>query len=97
MIVARKRVSGARENVAQLARHATEVSPQETLYLRDIADHLARVYDGLDSAREVITVLLDVHLNVQNRRLSEVMRTLTTVSIVFLPLTFLAGVWGMNF
>ncbi len=97
LIGARKRVSSARENVAQFARHAAEVSPEGSLYLRDVADHLARVYGGLDAAREVLSGLLEVYLNVENQRLNEVIRTLTTVSTIFLPLTFLAGVWGMNF
>lgn len=66
-------------------------------YFRDVVDSLARVYDSLDSAREVLSSILDVHLTVQQGRVNEVMRTLTTVSTVFLPLTFLAGVWGMNF
>lgn len=97
LISARKRVSSSRENVAQLARYAAEVSPDGGVYLRDVADHLARVYGGLDAARDVLSGLLEVYLNVENQRLNEVIRTLTTVSTIFLPLTFLAGVWGMNF
>jgi magnesium transporter len=94
---ARKGVSNARENVAQFSRHAAELSPEGGLYLRDVADHLARVYGGLDAARELLGGLLEVYLGVENQRLNEVIRTLTTVSTIFLPLTFLAGVWGMNF
>ena len=97
MISARKRVSSARENVAQFSRHAAELSPEGGMYLRDVADHLARVYGGLDAARDVLGGLLEVYLGVENQRLNEVIRTLTTVSTIFLPLTFLAGVWGMNF
>jgi magnesium transporter len=97
MISARRLVSGARETVAQFARHATMLSPEGAILFRDVTDHLARVYDGLDSARDVLTSLLDVHLSVQSNRMNEVMKTLTIVSTVFLPLTFLAGVWGMNF
>ena len=97
MISARRLVSGARETVAQFARHATMLSPDGAILFRDVTDHLARVYDGLDSARDVLTSLLDVHLSVQSNRMNEVMKTLTIVSTVFLPLTFLAGVWGMNF
>lgn len=97
MISARRLVSGARETVAQFARHATMLSPDGAILFRDVTDHLARVYDGLDSARDVLTSLLDVHLSVQSNRMNEVMKTLTIVSTMFLPLTFLAGVWGMNF
>ncbi len=97
MIQARRLVSAARESIAQFARHATMLSPDGAILLRDVTDHLARVYDGLDSARDVLSSLLEVHLSVQSHRMNEVMKTLTIVSTVFLPLTFLAGVWGMNF
>ncbi len=97
MIRARRLVSGAREAVAQFSRHVTALEPSAAMYLRDIGDHLTRIYDGLDSSRDVLSSLLDVHLSVQNNRMNEVMRTLTTMSSIFLPLTFLAGVWGMNF
>ncbi len=97
MISNRKRVSSAREYIMQFSRHAAEVSPEAGIYLRDVADHLSRVYGGLDAARDVLGGLLEVYLNVENQRLNEVIRTLTTVSTIFLPLTFLAGVWGMNF
>ena len=97
MIAARRLASSARENVAQFSRHATALSPEGAIYLRDVSDHLTRIYDGIDSARDVLSSLLDVHLTVQSNRMNEVMKTLTTVSTIFLPLTFLAGVWGMNY
>ncbi len=97
MIHARRLASGAREAVAQFSRHTGSFSPDGAMYLRDVNDHLTRIYDGLDSARDVLGSLLDVHLSVQSNRMNEVMKTLTTVSAIFLPLTFLAGVWGMNF
>jgi magnesium transporter len=97
IIAARRLASSARENVAQFSRHATALSPEGAIYLRDVSDHLTRIYDGIDSARDVLSSLLDVHLTVQSNRMNEVMKTLTTVSTIFLPLTFLAGVWGMNY
>lgn len=97
LISTRRRVSSAREYIAQLSRHAADASPEGSIYFRDVADHLARAYSGLDAARDVLSGLLEAYLNVENQRLNEVIRTLTTVSTIFLPLTFLAGVWGMNF
>ncbi len=97
MIKARRLVSGAREAVAQFSRHVTTLEPNAAMYLRDVGDHLTRIYDGLDSSRDVLSSLLDVHLSVQSNRMNEVMKTLTTMSSIFLPLTFLAGVWGMNY
>lgn len=97
MIHARRLVSGAREAIAQCSRHVNTSEPNTAMYLRDVGDHLTRSYDGLDSSRDVLSSLLDVHLSVQNNRMNEVMKTLTTMSSIFLPLTFLAGVWGMNY
>ena len=97
MLSARRLLSSAREGVAQFSRHLAAGAPEASMYLRDVGDHLARVYDGLDSERDVLSGLLDVHLTVQSNRMNEVMKTLTTVSTIFLPLTFFAGVWGMNF
>ncbi len=97
LILARKLLANARENVRQLARHASEISEEAGLLMRDVDDHLGRAYDMLETARELVGSLLDVYFASQNSRMNETMRTLTTVSTVFLPLTFLAGVWGMNF
>ncbi len=97
MISARRLVSGSREAIAQFSRHVTALEPNAAMYLRDVGDHLTRIYDGLDSSRDVLSSLLDVHLSVQSNRMNEVMKTLTTMSSIFLPLTFLAGVWGMNY
>jgi len=112
ILTVRRLVSNAREATGAFSRHAlvvaggnggrlngaTEVQVQENaLYFRDVVDNLSRVYDGLDSTREVLSNVLNVNLTVQQGRVNEVMKTLTVVSAIFLPLTFLAGVWGMNF
>ena len=94
LLAARRLASGARESAAQFSRF---LPAEAQMFTRDVVDHLARVYEGLDSERDALSTLLDVHLTVQSNRMNEVMKTLTTVSTIFLPLTFLAGVWGMNF
>ncbi|EYB69318.1 Mg2+ transporter protein, CorA-like protein [Deinococcus phoenicis] len=93
---ARRLGTDAREAVALLARHA-EGAPADLVRYRDVQDSFARVSSRLDGLRDFLTSLLDLHLNLQSQRMNEVMRTLTAVSVIFLPLTFLAGVWGMNF
>ncbi|MDL2343066.1 magnesium transporter CorA family protein [Deinococcus sp. MIMF12] len=93
---ARRLASDAREAVGLLARHA-DGPPADLVRYRDAQDSFARVSGRLDTLRDHLTSLLDLHLNLQSQRMNEVMRTLTAVSVVFLPLTFLAGVWGMNF
>ena len=72
---------------------AKEMGP----FLRDLADHVYRVTDTLDSMREILSSILDIHLNNINKRTNDVMRVLTIIATIFIPLTFLAGVYGMNF
>ncbi|GBF08137.1 Mg2+ transporter protein, CorA-like protein [Deinococcus aerius] len=93
---ARRLGGDAREAVALFARHADGTAADLVRY-RDVQDSFSRVSSRLDGLRDFLTSLLDLHLNLQSQRMNEVMRTLTAVSVIFLPLTFLAGVWGMNF
>lgn len=93
---ARRLATDAREANALLGRHATG-APADLVRYRDAQDSFTRAVSRLDSLREGLTSLLELHLNLQSQRMNEVMRTLTAVSVIFLPLTFLAGVWGMNF
>ena len=93
---ARRLSSDAREAASVLARHESG-HPADLVRYRDAQDSFTRAASRLDTLRDHLTGLLDLHLNLQSQRMNEVMRTLTTVSVIFLPLTFLAGVWGMNF
>ncbi len=87
-----------RELLLRLARGEFAAFPQELLpYLRDVHDHFVRVGDLAESYRDLVTSALDVYLSVQSNRMNEVMKTLTLISTVMLPLTFIAGVYGMNF
>lgn len=73
------------------------VKSNEILYFRDCHDHTIQQMDIIESQKELATSLLDIYLSTIANRLSSVMKTLTVISIVFMPPTFLAGVWGMNF
>lgn len=87
-----------REVLLRLARGEFAVFPPELLpYLRDVHDHFVRVGDLADSYRDLVSSALDAYLSVQSNRMNEVMKTLTLISTVMLPLTFIAGVYGMNF
>jgi magnesium transporter len=66
-------------------------------YLMDVSDHVAQVIDQIETLRELATAIRDLHFSALNVKMNEVIRRLTVVSTIFLPLTFLAGVWGMNF
>lgn len=93
---ARRLATDAREATALLGRHALG-SQADLVRYRDAQDSFTRASTRMDALRDFLTSLLDLHLNLQSQRMNEVMRTLTAVSVIFLPLTFLAGVWGMNF
>ncbi len=82
--------------VSLLNRHM-QLESADQIRFRDVLDSLSRATLRLDGLRDSLRGLLDLQLSLQNQRMNEVMKTLTAVSTVFLPLTFLAGVWGMNF
>lgn len=82
----------------RISRGEFDLIPQALLpFYRDIYDHLVRVADLAESYRDLITGLLDAHLSVVSNRLNEVMKVLTIFSAIMLPLTFIVGVYGMNF
>ena len=87
-----------REVVNHLYREASPLVAQETrLYLRDIYDHLVQMIDTVEISREIVVGLLDLHLFNLNHRMNEVMKVLTIFTSIFIPLTFIVGVYGMNF
>lgn len=73
------------------------IRPAEVIYFRDCYDHAIQQLDILESLRETAMSLLDIYLSTIANRLNQVMKTLTVISIMFMPPTFLAAVWGMNF
>jgi magnesium transporter len=101
----RQVVAPGRDAVNVLLRRDPPVlDPARIPYFQDIYDHLIRVADSIDTYRELATGLLDALLSIQNNRLaeqnnqlSEVVKKLTVISIIFLPLNFITGFWGMNF
>lgn len=87
-----------REILLRLARAEFDEIPRELVpFYRDVYDHFARVTELVDSYRDLVTSLLDAHLSLQSNRMNEVMKRLTIISTVMLPLTVIAGVYGMNF
>jgi magnesium transporter len=94
----RRIIGPQREVMNRLSRDEFEViDEQSRIYFRDIYDHLVRIQDLTESIRDLETGAMDIYLSSTSLRLNEVMRALTVVSTIFLPLTFLAGVYGMNF
>jgi magnesium transporter len=94
-----KRILGPqREVINRLSRGEFRLIPAELrAYYRDIFDEISRYAEITESHRDVIMMALDAYLSATSNRLNEVMRALTLISTIFLPLTFITGLFGMNF
>jgi magnesium transporter len=94
----RKSVWPLRELINNMARSESPLIRESTkIYLKDINDHTIQVIDTVESLRDMISGILDIYLSSLSNKLNEVMKTLTIFAAIFIPLTFLAGVYGMNF
>jgi magnesium transporter len=82
---------------ALLNRHLPLIQESHLLYFRDLYDHTVRIYELVETQRERLSNALEVHLSHISNTLSQVMKRLTAVATIFMPLTFLTGVFGMNF
>ena len=98
MIWLRKAVWPLREMISALQRAESSLIQASTgVYLRDVYDHTIEVIDTVETYRDVLSGMLDNNLSLLTARLNEVMKVLTVISTIFIPLTFIAGVYGMNF
>jgi magnesium transporter len=98
MILLRKAVWPLREVIGKLQRQPPPLVAETTgPFLRDIYDHTIQVIDTIETFRDLLAGLLDIYLSSMSNRLNEVMKVLTIIATIFIPLTFLAGVYGMNF
>ena len=94
----RKASVPTRDAIGRLYKIDHPVSREETgLFLRDLYDHIIQVNDSIDTYREMINGLYDLHLSEINLRMNNIIKVLTIISTIFIPLTFLVGVYGMNF
>lgn len=98
LLVLRQVLWPQREVVGRLAREEHELMPDDVrIYFRDCYDHAVQALEVSENFREVASGLLDIYLTSLSYRLNDVMKVLTIISTVFMPLTFLVGVYGMNF
>lgn len=94
----RRAVAPMREAVGQLLKEPPAVVEEETLrHWHDVHDHLLQLHDHMEALRETFGGLMDLHANGVNQRTNQVMQLMTMVATIFIPLTFIAGVYGMNF
>ncbi|MBE0521466.1 MAG: magnesium/cobalt transporter CorA [Candidatus Methanoperedenaceae archaeon] len=98
MIFLRKSVWPLREVISSLERGQSAVIKEPTLiYLKDVYDHTIQVMDTIETFRDMVSGMLDIYLSSISNKMNEIMKVLTIIATIFIPLTFIAGLYGMNF
>ncbi len=97
-IMLRKSISPLREMIGFLERGESPLIKRETVvYLRDVYDHTVRLIETVETIRDMLSGMLDIYLTNVSNRMNEIMKLLTIITTIFIPLSFIAGVYGMNF
>ncbi len=98
LLYMRKSIWPLREVISSLQRdHAERIGEPTLPYLRDLYDHTIQIIDTVETYRDMVSGLMDLHLSTVSQRMNEVMKVLTIIATIFIPLSFVAGVYGMNF
>ena len=98
LIYLRKAVYPLRDAVGKIIKDEFNLIEEDNLpYFSDVYDHVIHVIDSLETYKDLTASLMDIHINTMNTRMNEVMKVLTIISTIFIPLTFIVGVYGMNF
>ena len=98
MISMRKSIWPLREVISGVQRSESSIIKESTeIYLRDVYDHTIQIIDTIESFRDMVSGMLDIYLSSISNKMNEVMKVLTIIATIFIPLTFIAGIYGMNF
>jgi len=98
VIYLRKQVWPLRDMLSNLLRSESEfITPSTQLFLRDLQDHSTRIIDTVETYRDLLSGIMDIYLSNNSNKMNEVLKVLTIISSIFIPVTFIAGVYGMNF
>lgn len=98
LIYLRKALYPLRDAMSKLIKDESGfIEPVNIRYYRDVYDHVVHLIDSLDTYKDLTSALMDIYINTLNTRMNEVMKVLTIISTIFIPLTFIVGVYGMNF
>jgi len=98
IVTIRRNVSPIRELMAAILRSESNLIHEKThIYLRDVSDHAIRVIESVELHRDILSGLLDIYISSVSNKMNEVMKVLTVFASIFIPLTFLTGIYGMNF
>jgi magnesium transporter len=94
----RKSIWPLREVLNSMQKSDSQIIKESTnIYLRDVYDHTIQVMDTIETMRDTVSGMLDIYLSSISNRMNEVMKVLTIIATIFIPLTFIAGIYGMNF
>lgn len=98
MLVLRKSVWPLREVISKLGREEISIITRKTnIYLRDVYDHTIQVIDNIETYRDLLSGMLDIYLSSISNRMNEIMKVLTIIGSIFIPISFITGLYGMNF
>jgi magnesium transporter len=98
MIYARKSIWPLREVISGMQKAESGLIKESTeIFLKDVYDHTVQIMDTLESYRDMLSAMLDVYLSSTSNKMNSVMKVLTVITTIFIPLTFIAGIYGMNF
>ena len=98
LIFLRKSLWPLREAIGLLQRSDSSlIAGADLIYFKDISDHIIAVIDTVDTFRDMLGGMLDIYLSAASMKMNQVMKVLTIIATIFMPLTFLAGIYGMNF
>ena len=98
MIVLRRASWPERDKINDMLRTDTPlIQPEVRPYLRDAYDHCIQIMDMIENYKEITSSIMDIYLSMVSNRMNEIMKVLTIISAIFIPLTFVAGIYGMNF
>lgn len=98
LIMLRRVIWPLREAIGALLRSENKLISKKTkIYLRDVYDHVIYTIDQIETYRDIVSGMLDIYLSSLSNKINEVMKVLTVITTIFMPLTFIAGIYGMNF
>ena len=98
MLYMRKSTWPLREIISKLERGEISLINESTrIYIRDIYDHIIQVIDTIETFRDMLSGMVDIYLSSMSHKLNEIMKVLTIISTIFIPITFIASIYGMNF
>ncbi|MDB5152206.1 MAG: corA [Mucilaginibacter sp.] len=98
LIIIRRAIWPERDKVNEMIRTENPlILPEVKVFLRDAYDHCIQIMDLVENYKEITSSIIDLYLSMVSNRMNEIMKVLTIISVIFIPLTFIAGVYGMNF